>query len=112
MSAAGDIAAEIQQREGWTVATLVDVLLDYIDSQARWVTFRDYLDERSALGHGAPAHVTTAVLTASEYIHRAAEDMVQMQAALDAAFGFRPDKGAMLAAAMPAFIVIEHNKEV
>ena len=44
---ARDIAHDIQEREGWTDSTLLDVLLDYIDNQASDDAFQDYLEDRT-----------------------------------------------------------------
>jgi hypothetical protein len=43
---ASEIARDIQGLEGWTDATLLGVVLDYIDSQCSNDAFTDYLEER------------------------------------------------------------------
>jgi hypothetical protein len=42
------IAYDVQEREGWTDTTLLDVVLDYIGNQGSDDAFADYLAERSA----------------------------------------------------------------
>ena len=45
---ASDIAYRIQDEQGWTDATLLDIVLDYIGSQQSDDAFEDYLTEHAA----------------------------------------------------------------
>ena len=42
------VSRNVQRRESWTDATLLSVLLDYLDGRVDVDSFRDYLNERSA----------------------------------------------------------------
>ena len=46
-SDAAGIAYQVQNEQGWTDATLLDVVLDYIGNQDSDDAFRDYLRERA-----------------------------------------------------------------
>ena len=50
---AAEIAQDIQQRESWTDATLLDLVLQYVQNQDANGAFRDHLEEHSA-GGGEP----------------------------------------------------------
>jgi hypothetical protein len=50
---ATEIAQDIQQREGWTDATLLDLVLEYVQNQDANDAFRDHLEEHGA-GGGEP----------------------------------------------------------
>lgn len=44
---ASEIAQDVQAEAGWTDATLLDVVLDYIDNQGSNDAFSAYLAERA-----------------------------------------------------------------